>query len=90
MTEAVSITKMIPINGRTRIWPVMSAVTASVAPSERAPESPMKICAGWTLNQRNPSNAPMISAHSRARFGCAGSFSSAIICLSLIFTPVPS
>ena len=31
----------------------------------------MKIWAGWTLNHRNPSSAPMISAHSRARFGWA-------------------
>ena len=32
----------------------MSAVTASVAPSASAPESPMKIWAGWTLNHRKP------------------------------------
>ena len=63
---------MIPISGSTRIWPVISAVTASVAPSDSAPESPMKIWAGWTLNHRNPSSAPMISAHSSARFGWAG------------------
>ena len=37
MTEAVSITKMMPISGRTRIWPVIRAVTASVAPSDSAP-----------------------------------------------------
>ena len=61
MTDIVSITKMMPISGRTRIWPVMSAVTASVAPSDRAPESPMKICAGWTLNHRKPRSAPMMS-----------------------------
>ena len=65
MTDAVSMTKMIPISGRTRIWPVISAVTASVAPRERAPESPMKIWAGWTLNHRKPSSAPMISAQQR-------------------------
>ena len=50
---------------------MISAVTASVAPSDSAPESPMKIWAGWTLNQRNPSSAPMISAHRSARFGWA-------------------
>ena len=39
----------------------------------------MKICAGWTLNHRNPSSAPMIRAHSRARFGWAsGALSSAM------------
>ena len=32
----------------------------------------MKIWAGWTLNHRNPSSAPMISAHSSARFGWVG------------------
>ena len=48
---------MIPISGRTRIWPVISAVTASVAPSASAPESPMKIWAGWTLNHRKPEQA---------------------------------
>ena len=31
------MTKTMPISGRTRIWPVISAVTASVAPrDERA------------------------------------------------------
>ena len=45
---------MMPISGSTRIWPVISAVTASVAPSDSAPESPMKIWAGWTLNHRKP------------------------------------
>ena len=80
ITDIVSITKMIPISGRTRIWPVMSAVTASVAPSDSAPESPMKICAGWTLNHRNPSSAPMIRAQSRARFGwAAASLSNAMM-----------
>ena len=43
------------------------------------PESPMKICAGWTLNHRKPSSAPMISAHSSARFGWAGTLSRAMI-----------
>ena len=38
----------------------------------------MKIWAGWTLNHRNPSSAPMISAHSSARFGWAGVLSSAM------------
>ena len=75
----VSITKMMPISGRTRIWPVISAVTASVAPSDSAPESPMKIWAGWTLNHRKPSSAPMISTHSSARLGWAsGALSRAI------------
>ena len=38
----------------------------------------MKIWAGWTLNQRKPSSAPMISAHRNARFGCGvGTLSSA-------------
>ena len=54
------------------------AVTASVAPSASEPESPMKIWAGWTLNHRNPSSAPMISAHRRARFGWAGEVERAI------------
>ena len=54
MTDAVSITKISPISGRTRIWPVIRAMTASVAPSDSDPESPMKIWAGWTLNQRKP------------------------------------
>ena len=34
----------------------------------------MKIWAGWTLNQRNPSSAPMIRAHRNARFGWVGTF----------------
>ena len=53
---------------------MIRAMTASVAPSESDPESPMKIWAGWTLNQRNPSSAPMIRAHRKARFGWAGTF----------------
>ena len=32
----------------------------------------MKIWAGWTLNHRKPSSAPMISAHRSARFGWVG------------------
>ena len=78
ITDSVSTTKMIPIRGRIRIWPVMSAVTASVDPRARAPASPMKIWAGWTLNHRNPSSAPMISAHSRARLTCWGTLNSAM------------
>ena len=31
----VSITKMSPMSGRTRIWPVISAMTASVAPRDK-------------------------------------------------------
>ena len=54
MSDAVSITKISPISGRTRIWPVIRAMTARVAPSDSDPESPMKIWAGWTLNQRKP------------------------------------
>ena len=69
MTEPVSITKTSPMSGSSSTWPVMTAVTASVAPSASEPESPMKICAGWTLNQRKASRAPMMSAHSSARFG---------------------
>ena len=34
----------------------------------------MKIWAGWTLNQRKPSSAPMMSAQRKARFGCAVRF----------------
>ena len=37
MTDAVSMTKMMPISGSTRIWPVISAVTASVAPERQRP-----------------------------------------------------
>ena len=69
ITEAVSITKMIPIRGRTRIWNVTRAVTARVAPRARDPESPMMICAGWTLNHRKPRMAPIISAHTSATRG---------------------
>ncbi len=47
----------------------MTAVTASVAPSASEPESPMKIWAGWTLNHRNASSAPMMRAHRTARLG---------------------
>ena len=68
---------MMPMSGSSRIWPVISAVTASVAPSASAPESPMKICAGWALNQRKPSSAPMISAQRVARFGWVGAVLSA-------------
>ena len=38
----------------------------------------MKICAGWTLNHRKPSSAPMMSAHRNARFGWAGTLRSAM------------
>ena len=50
-------------------WPFTVATTASVAPRASAPESPMKICAGWTLNQRKPISAPMIRAQKTARSG---------------------
>ena len=40
----------------------------------------MNTCAGWTLNHRKPSRAPMISAHRNAMFGWAiGTLSSAMI-----------
>ena len=39
-----------------------------VAPTANAPESPMNTCAGWTLNHRKPSRAPINSAHRIARF----------------------
>ena len=45
---------------------MIRAMTASVAPSESEPESPMNTWAGWTLNHRKPSSAPMISAHRNA------------------------
>ena len=73
------MTKISPIIGSTRIWPVIRAMTASVAPSESDPASPMMICAGWTLNHRKPSSAPMISAHRSAICGWAGTLSSAMI-----------
>ncbi len=57
---------------------MINAVTASVAPSDNAPASPMITCAGWTLNHRNPSRAPMMSAHIRARFDWFGVLSSAM------------
>ena len=38
----------------------------------------MKIWAGWTLNHRKPSSAPMISAHSRARLAWVGTLSRAM------------
>ena len=70
MSEPASATKMMPMSGRMRTWPVMRAVTASVAPRESEPVSPMMIWAGWTLNHRKPSSAPMIRALSTARLGC--------------------
>ena len=79
MSDSVSMTKIRPISGSTRIWPVMRAMTASVAPSDSDPASPMMICAGWTLNHRKPSSAPMISAHRSAIWGWAGTLSSAMI-----------
>ena len=39
----------------------------------------MMIWAGWTLNHRKPSSAPMISAHRNAMLGWAGTLSSAMI-----------
>ncbi len=48
----------------------MSETTANVAPIASEPESPMNTCAGWTLNHRKPSRAPMISAHRMARLVC--------------------
>ena len=51
---------------------MIRAMTARVAPSDSDPESPMKIWAGWTLNHRKPSSAPMIRAHRKARFGWVG------------------
>ena len=71
MSWTVSRTNTRPMTGSSMTWPVMSAMTASVAPSARAPESPMKTSAGWTLNQRKPSRAPMMSAHRMARLGWA-------------------
>ena len=58
---------------------MIRAITASVAPSESDPASPMMIWAGWTLNHRKPSSAPMISAHRSAIWGCAGTLSRAMI-----------
>ena len=60
------------MSGRIRIWPVMRAMTARAAPIESEPASPMKIWAGWALNQRKPSRAPMSRAQRSARFGWAG------------------
>ena len=57
---------------------MMSAVTARVAPRARDPESPMKIWAGWTLNHRNPSSAPMMIAHRMPRFTWFGTLSRAM------------
>ena len=66
------MTKTMPMSGRMRICPVMRAMTARVAPIESEPASPMKIWAGWALNQRKPSSAPIRRAHRTARFGWAG------------------
>ena len=38
-------------------------------PEPERPESPMKSCAGWTLNHRKPISAPITSAQKMARFG---------------------
>ena len=73
------MTKTSPMSGRIRIWPVMRAMTASAAPIESEPASPMKTWAGWALNHRKPRRAPMRSAHRRARFGWAGLLRRAMI-----------
>ena len=56
--EPASATNTIPITGSSSQCPVISATVASEAPSGSAPVSPMNSEAGWTLYQRNPSNAP--------------------------------
>ncbi len=78
MSWAVSSTNTKPMTGSSMTWPVMSATTASVAPSDRAPESPMNTSAGWTLNHRKPRIAPMMSAHRMARLGWGRMLSAAM------------
>ena len=67
----ITAKKTMPTIASSGSWPFTVATTASVAPRASAPESPMKICAGWTLNHRKPISAPMTSAQKTARFGCA-------------------
>ena len=69
-TLMITAKKTMPMIASSGSWPLTVATTASVAPRLSAPESPMKICAGWTLNHRNPIRAPMTSAQKIARFGC--------------------
>src|SRR5262249_18981050 len=55
--DSASTTKMPPTRTRTISWRVMRATTPIAAPSASEPTSPMNICAGYALNQRNPSPA---------------------------------
>ena len=46
--------KTMPTIASSGSWPLTVATTANVAPRLSAPESPMKIVAGCTLNHRKP------------------------------------
>ena len=54
MSWTVSSTNTSPMTGSSITWPVMSAETASVAPSPSAPESPMNTSRGMHVEPQEP------------------------------------
>src|SRR5881394_1765250 len=61
-TEAASATNTPPAITSTSGWWINTAMMPSTPPNASDPVSPMNICAGWQLNQRNPRPAPIIAA----------------------------
>ncbi len=53
---------MPPMMPSTISWRVITAIVPSAPPSDSAPTSPMKTCAGCVLNHRKASPAPAIAA----------------------------
>src|SRR6266404_7780049 len=61
ITDPASITKTPPAITSTRGWWINTAIIPRDPPRASEPVSPMKTCAGWQLNQRNPRPAPIIA-----------------------------
>ena len=62
ITDAVSSTKIPPMTQRDHFLAHDHGDDAEAAPIASAPTSPMKTCAGYVLNQRNPRPAPASEA----------------------------
>ena len=67
ITEVVSMTNSRPRIGNSSAVDELSARAARPVPMASEPVSPMKICAGAALYQRNPAQAPIIAAATIAR-----------------------
>ena len=77
MTLTTTLTGMMTMTGSRIHWPVISATTPSVAPSDSEPVSPMNISAGWTLYQRKAKMAPTTVKQKRTRKICPWSMAMA-------------